>query len=119
MLSAAHILAMDAKNLFDVVDSIRNRYQHIQCKIQSSGTPASTSFADVSSVNVDIYNNENLKTQHSQISSSDEGNMPHRTIHTSHETMEKSNEPLKIIEETFNTSEEHMYCNTSTLNGQP
>ncbi|XP_070065706.1 focal adhesion kinase 1 isoform X4 [Drosophila virilis] len=27
MLSAAHILAMDAKNLFDVVDSIRNRYQ--------------------------------------------------------------------------------------------
>lgn len=29
MLSAAHILAMDAKNLFDVVDSIRNRYQPI------------------------------------------------------------------------------------------
>ncbi|XP_064542786.1 focal adhesion kinase 1 isoform X2 [Drosophila montana] len=29
MLSAAHILAMDAKNLFDVVDSIRNRYQTI------------------------------------------------------------------------------------------
>ncbi|XP_015039131.1 focal adhesion kinase 1 isoform X2 [Drosophila pseudoobscura] len=29
MLSAAHILAMDAKNLFDVVDSIRQRYQHI------------------------------------------------------------------------------------------
>ncbi|XP_020798400.1 focal adhesion kinase 1 isoform X2 [Drosophila serrata] len=29
MLSAAHVLAMDAKNLFDVVDSIRQRYQHV------------------------------------------------------------------------------------------
>ncbi|XP_017051217.1 focal adhesion kinase 1 isoform X2 [Drosophila ficusphila] len=29
MLSAAHVLAMDAKNLFDVVDSIRQRYQHL------------------------------------------------------------------------------------------
>ncbi|XP_070068632.1 focal adhesion kinase 1 isoform X2 [Drosophila takahashii] len=29
MLSAAHVLAMDAKNLFDVVDSIRQRYQHM------------------------------------------------------------------------------------------
>ncbi|XP_017123434.1 focal adhesion kinase 1 isoform X2 [Drosophila elegans] len=29
MLSAAHVLAMDAKNLFDVVDSIRQRYHHL------------------------------------------------------------------------------------------
>lgn len=119
MLSAAHILAMDAKNLFDVVDSIRNRYQHIQCKILTSGSPGSSVLSDVSSVNVDLYNNENLKTQHLQISTGDEGNILHRTTHTNHEPMDKSNEPLKIIEETFNTSEEHMYCNTSTLNGQP
>lgn len=29
MLSAAHVLAMDAKNLLDVVDTIRQRYELI------------------------------------------------------------------------------------------
>lgn len=29
MLSAAHVLAMDAKNLLDVVDTIKQRYEHI------------------------------------------------------------------------------------------
>ena len=29
MLSSAHVLAMDAKNLLDVVDSIRIRYPHV------------------------------------------------------------------------------------------
>lgn len=29
MLSAAHVLAMDAKNLLDVVDTIRKRYESI------------------------------------------------------------------------------------------
>lgn len=29
MLSAAHVLAMDAKNLLDVVDAIRQRYETI------------------------------------------------------------------------------------------
>lgn len=29
MLSAAHVLAMDAKNLLDVVDSVRLRYPNV------------------------------------------------------------------------------------------
>lgn len=29
MLSAAHVLAMDAKNLLDVVDSVRIRYPNV------------------------------------------------------------------------------------------
>ncbi|KAK0171029.1 hypothetical protein PV328_008795 [Microctonus aethiopoides] len=33
MLSAAHILAMDAKNLLDVIDSIRIRYPYVDDKI--------------------------------------------------------------------------------------
>lgn len=32
MLSAAHVLAMDAKNLLDVVDAIRQRYETIFCE---------------------------------------------------------------------------------------
>lgn len=129
MLSAAHILAMDAKNLFDVVDSIRNRYQHILnsqliCKLQSSGAPSSSSLSDVDSANevcdVDLYDNEVLKTQHMQMSSSDRGNTGDilKTKTHGHDTMGKTNEPLKIIEESFNGSEEHMYCNTSALNSQ-
>lgn len=33
MLSAAHILAMDAKNLLDVIDSIRIRYPYVDNQI--------------------------------------------------------------------------------------
>ena len=33
MLSAAHILAMDAKNLLDVIDSIRIRYPYVNSQI--------------------------------------------------------------------------------------
>lgn len=33
MLSAAHILAMDAKNLLDVIDSIRIRYPYVDSQI--------------------------------------------------------------------------------------
>lgn len=33
MLSAAHVLAMDAKNLLDVIDSIRIRYRHVDNQI--------------------------------------------------------------------------------------
>ena len=35
MLSAAHVLAMDAKNLLDVVDSIRIRYPEVDAVICS------------------------------------------------------------------------------------
>lgn len=38
MLSAAHVLAMDAKNLLDVVDSIRIRYPNLNVA-QIQGTP--------------------------------------------------------------------------------
>lgn len=35
MLSAAHVLAMDAKNLLDVVDSIRIKNKHVDDFIRS------------------------------------------------------------------------------------
>ena len=37
MLSSAHILAMDAKNLLDVIDSIRINYPGVEQVIRSSG----------------------------------------------------------------------------------
>lgn len=36
MLGAAHVLAMDAKNLLDVVDSIRQRYPEVDIYIRNS-----------------------------------------------------------------------------------
>lgn len=38
MLSAAHVLAMDAKNLLDVVDAVRIRIKETKCETTSSGT---------------------------------------------------------------------------------
>lgn len=51
MLSAAHVLAMDAKNLLDVVDSVRIRYpnlfmaEDIQNVATVPATPPSTSYS--------------------------------------------------------------------------
>lgn len=39
MLSAAHVLAMDAKNLLDAVDSIRIRYPDVDRIISNGGIP--------------------------------------------------------------------------------
>lgn len=41
MLSSAHVLAMDAKNLLDVVDSIRIKYPHVHSAIQSESNSSS------------------------------------------------------------------------------
>lgn len=35
MLSSGHILAMDAKNLLDVVDSVRMQYPEVEALISS------------------------------------------------------------------------------------
>ena len=37
MLSSAHVLAMDAKNLLDVVDNIRIAYPHVSAHIMRGG----------------------------------------------------------------------------------
>ena len=37
MLSSAHVLAMDAKNLLDVVDTIRIQYPHVNSHIIRGG----------------------------------------------------------------------------------
>ncbi|XP_032590925.1 focal adhesion kinase 1 isoform X1 [Drosophila grimshawi] len=146
MLSAAHILAMDAKNLFDVVDSIRNRYQSFSTKNvkklarkESSGSlicesvqlasdiaiadePVNTigcSVADIS-----LYDNENLQqgfnTQHLQTAHSSGivgDGITQSSLHRPNDISHESNEPLKIIEDTLNNAAEHMYCNTSALHG--
>lgn len=43
MLSAAHILAMDAKNLLDVIDSIRIRYPYVDNQICQNQNHINTS----------------------------------------------------------------------------
>ncbi len=50
MLSSAHVLAMDAKNLLDVVDSVRIRYPEVEelmkgSKIDNESGVASSSSA--------------------------------------------------------------------------
>lgn len=45
MLSAAHVLAMDAKNLLDVVDSIRIKYPHVNKRLCSQGAVSETETA--------------------------------------------------------------------------
>ncbi|EDW09831.1 focal adhesion kinase 1 isoform X2 [Drosophila mojavensis] len=146
MLSAAHILAMDAKNLFDVVDSIRNRYQtfaipnrkassgSLSCETSQSpgdnGSASSSLSIGVeplkSMADISLYDNENLhqsyNAQHLQTSSCSgsiiDGNSQ-GSLHIEHELNHdgRSNEPLKIIEDTLNNPAEHMYCNTSTVHG--
>ncbi|XP_034476413.1 focal adhesion kinase 1 isoform X2 [Drosophila innubila] len=132
MLSAAHILAMDAKNLFDVVDSIRNRYKQISvakesnsslnCELTSevgagsSSMPMSTELINELGGNVNdisLYDNEHLQHNFNSRQPQTGISSGHRGIDISHETM--GNEPLKIIEDTLNSSGEHMYCNTSAL----
>lgn len=39
MLSSAHILAMDTKNLLDVCDSIRARYPNVKCDLPEGSNP--------------------------------------------------------------------------------
>lgn len=39
MLSSGHILAMDAKNLLDVVDSVRMQYPEVEAMIRSGQLP--------------------------------------------------------------------------------
>ncbi len=42
MLSSAHVLAIDAKNLLDVVDGIRIRYPHVNSHIVRGGGSSSS-----------------------------------------------------------------------------
>jgi hypothetical protein len=53
MLSAAHILAMDAKNLLDVIDSIRIRYPDVNTYI-CTGVPVRTVENDVGETQRDV-----------------------------------------------------------------
>ncbi|XP_060660245.1 focal adhesion kinase 1 isoform X2 [Drosophila nasuta] len=141
MLSAAHILAMDAKNLFDVVDSIRNRYQQISSTSKESGSssvnceqqsgqlgcevagPSSFSLIGDISGNVNdisLYDNESLahsfNARQLQAQTGNKSGSLQRDIDIS-SVATTGNEPLKIIEDTLNSSSsaEHMYSNTSAL----
>ena len=50
MLSSAHVLAMDAKRLLDVIDKIRMNYQHVnELVIRGSSHGRSSSYTTMSS----------------------------------------------------------------------
>ncbi|KAH8270784.1 hypothetical protein KR018_001934, partial [Drosophila ironensis] len=133
MLSAAHVLAMDAKNLFDVVDSIRQRHQDIfppaaatakDAVFEASMGPepihdggghmkASTSGDLLHGTG--IYDNDLHQSFSSQLqlqSTAGAGGSLQRGM-----SLEATNEPLRIVEENLGSPGEHMYCNTSALHG--
>ena len=47
MLSSAHVLAMDAKNLLDVIDKIRMNYRHVNEHIVRGSAAAAAAAAGV------------------------------------------------------------------------
>ncbi|XP_046865736.1 focal adhesion kinase 1 isoform X1 [Drosophila willistoni] len=145
MLSAAHVLAMDAKNLFDVVDSIRQRYQLIYpsttnvssfdtANLISALPPIATeSMHDMSghmtpsellqhrsgaNEGTGIYDNDLQGTFNTQLHNT---NADGRTGLTREMSIglnsASSGEPLKIVEDELISPGEHMYCNTSALHG--
>lgn len=138
MLSAAHALALDAKNLFDVVDSIRQRYDNL--------FPASNPKDHVSSSNFEpSSSHEPINELGAHLKSSTSGDLLHGTgiydndLHQSFSSqlqlqgvannsggsgslqrglsLDPTNEPLRIVEENLGSPGEHMYCNTSALHG--
>ncbi|KAH8401768.1 hypothetical protein KR009_007790, partial [Drosophila setifemur] len=136
MLSAAHVLAMDAKNLFDVVDSIRHRYQHI-FPPQATKDPSSSSsgyestsgqeaFNELSAPmrtstsgdllqGTGIYDNDLHQSFSSQLQL--QGATPTGGSLQRGMSLDATNEPLRIVEDTLSSPGEHMYCNTSALHG--
>ncbi|EDW48600.1 GM19830 [Drosophila sechellia] len=147
MLSAAHVLAMDAKNLFDVVDSIRQRYQHLFPPSATKETSCSSSFESTSGSivaepvndlgyiktstsgdllqNTGIYDNDLHHSFNSQLQLQNPkgsidlsgGGSLQRGMSLGLDTTRSTNEPLRIVEETLGSPGEHMYCNTSALHG--
>jgi hypothetical protein len=47
MLSAAHVLAMDSKNLLDVIDSIRIKCPEVEEFLAKRGTPGISSATNI------------------------------------------------------------------------
>ncbi|XP_017106174.2 focal adhesion kinase 1 isoform X2 [Drosophila bipectinata] len=138
MLSAAHALALDAKNLFDVVDSIRQRYDNIFPTSHPKDHVSSSNFEPSSS-------HEPINELGAHLKSSTSGDLLHGTgiydndLHQSFSSqlqlqgvannsggsgslqrgmsLDPTNEPLRIVEENLGSPGEHMYCNTSALHG--
>ena len=80
MLSSAHVLAMDAKNLLDVVDKIRIKYpqvnQHIlrgglvTCKSSGQNSSASSSLSSSAASSLEKNNPSSLSSLSTSSSSS-------------------------------------------------
>ncbi|XP_068145939.1 focal adhesion kinase 1 isoform X2 [Drosophila tropicalis] len=144
MLSAAHVLAMDAKNLFDVVDSIRQRYQLIYPSTTNvssfdtanliSALPIATeSMHDMSghmtpsellqhpsgaNEGTGIYDNDLQGTFNTQMHNTNaDGRAGVSREMSIGLNSASSGEPLKIVEDELISPGEHMYCNTSALHG--
>ena len=65
MLSAAHVLAMDAKNLLDVVDTIRIRYPHVNSHIVRGNSSSSGSHSASSSASSSLEKQKQQQQQQS------------------------------------------------------
>lgn len=78
MLGAAHVLAMDSKNLLDVVDAIRVRYPHINpyaisqqkdCTLPSNNT--------AQNINTSTANSDQNSDHENESSGAYHPNLPH------------------------------------------
>lgn len=101
MLSAAHALAMDAKNLLDVVDSVRLRYpdlfQHSNTNFESLGM----SLQNLQSTS--INNDDNEFDNHSKISTINETINPNE------------NQTYQNVTQIMNQDEQQIMCNQSGI----
>ena len=64
MLSSAHVLAMDAKHLLDVIDKIRMNYRHVN-ELILRGSPPSTTVHNSNSSNSNICTSRDTGTGNS------------------------------------------------------
>lgn len=71
MLGAAHVLAMDSKNLLDVVDAIRIRYPQINKQFQKlQETPTEVADADDTIETEQVFPTPSLNTFYPQTTAS-------------------------------------------------
>ena len=109
MLSAAHVLAMDAKNLLDVVDSVRVRYPNLVFPQISSSSPTPQQYQQ------DPSSNFMPPTQHQQNFSTD----CYQNFHPSSQMPHQHTSPPNSLNHSYDQQQQQqLYTNESVINQQ-
>lgn len=91
MLAAAHILAMDAKNLLDVVDCIRERHPHIDWRAALDPEPQPTS-PDTQAV---VPQNQTLHSQNQVFAAQNQIFTPSNPVLSNQSSVQEDETPPK------------------------